>query len=110
MSFQTLALVPLQTITATTTFEVSSNQRDFRLPTNPDARLFLNVTAEVDTSTLNIVIFANINGTSYVIGAFTLAEGITNEVITITNCPKDISITANFTGTSMDFEIFLTRA
>ena len=78
---------------------------------HPDARVYLNVTAESGTATLDVDVMGVINGVRHLLASFTQATGVGQEQITIPNCPNIVSTDWLVGGTTvtMDWDITITR-
>ncbi len=78
---------------------------------HPDARIYLDVTAETGTATLDIDIIGVINGQRYVLDSFSQVSGVGLSQLTIPNCPDKVSTDFDVGGTivTMDWNIVITR-
>lgn len=78
---------------------------------HPDVRIYLDLTAESGTATLDIDIIGIINGKRYVLLSIAQQSGVGLTVVTIPNCPRNISTDWLVGGTSvtMDWNIQFTR-
>jgi hypothetical protein len=64
---------------------------------------FLNVTALAgSTPLLDMTIEHTVDGITAVLGSFAQASGVTNEAITVANCPENFFVRTNFTNTITD--------
>ena len=85
---------------------------DCEVPLSPDARFYLNVSAASGTSpTLDVDIVKTINGIDFILKSFAQKVTTGQEVIEITNCPKQVKAVFTITGTtpSFTFEVQQTR-
>lgn len=78
---------------------------------HPDARIYLDVTAESGTATLDVDVIGIINGKRYVLDSFTQVTAVGLSQLTIPNCPNEVSTDWLVGGTSvtMDWNIQMTR-
>ncbi len=78
---------------------------------HPDARIYLDITAESGTATLDIDIIGIINGKRYVLLSIAQQSAVGLTVVTIPNCPRNVSTHWLVGGTSvtMDWNIQITR-
>jgi len=58
---------------------------------HPDARFYLDVTGETGTATLDVDIIGIINGKRHVLDSFTQMSAVGLQMITIPNCPRNVS-------------------
>lgn len=89
-----------------------STVRDPRYPVeHPDARIYLDVTAETGTATLDVDVIGVINGKRYVLDSFPQQSAVGLAMLTIPNCPDVIStdFTVGGTTVTMDWNIQMTR-
>jgi hypothetical protein len=89
-----------------------STIRNPRFPVeHPDARVYLNVTDESGTATLDVDVIGVINGVRHLLASFTQATGVVQEQITIEGCPDVVSTDWLVGGTivTMDWDIQITR-
>ena len=117
MSFQVIEILPEGIIGVDFNLDFSSNQRDQRMQTNPDAIFFLNV-SQVSGSAPNMEIQirarfdASPNPPITVLGVFAGIGATTQEFITITNCPEALELVVTTSGSGQVFvaELTMTRA
>jgi hypothetical protein len=78
---------------------------------HPDARIYLDVTDESGTATLDVDVIGIINGKRHVLDSFTQMSAVGLQMITIPNCPNEISTdwTVGGTTVTMDWNIQITR-
>jgi hypothetical protein len=78
---------------------------------HPDVRVYLDITAESGTATLDVNVIGIINGKRYVLLSIAQQSGIGLTVVTIPNCPRNISTDWVVGGTTvtMDWNIQITR-
>lgn len=78
---------------------------------HPDVRIYLDITAESGTATLDIDIIGIVNGKRYVLLSIAQQSGVGLTLVTIPNCPNEISsdFTVGGTSVTMDWNIQFTR-
>lgn len=78
---------------------------------HPDVRVYLDITAESGTATLDIDVIGIINGKRYVLLSIAQQSGVGLTVVTVPNCPRNISTDFIVGGTTvtMDWNIQITR-
>lgn len=78
---------------------------------HPDARLYLNITDESGTATLDIDVIGIVNGVRYILASFPQQSAVGLTLLTIPNCPRNISTDFDVGGTivTMDWNIEITR-
>ncbi len=78
---------------------------------HPDVRVYLDITGETGTATLDIDVIGIINGKRYILDSFAQQSAIGLTILTIPNCPRDISTDFIVGGTTvtMTWNIQITR-
>jgi len=78
---------------------------------HPDVRLYLDITDESGVATLDIDVIGIVNGKRYVLDSFPQQSAVGLTLLTIPNCPRNISTDFIVGGTSvtMDWNIQFTR-
>jgi len=89
-----------------------STIRDPRYPVeHPDARVYLDITAETGAATLDVDVIGVVNGKRYVLDSFPQQSAVGLAMLTIPNCPDIVSTDFIVGGTTvtMDWNIQVTR-
>jgi hypothetical protein len=77
---------------------------------HPDVRVYLDLTAETGTATLDVDVIGIVNGKRHVLDSFTQMSAVGLQMITIPNAPKILStdFTVGGTTVTMDWNIQIT--
>jgi hypothetical protein len=78
---------------------------------HPDARVYLDITDESGTATLDVDVIGVVNGKRYVLLSIAQQSAVGLTMVTIPNCPDIISTdwTVGGTTVTMDWNIQITR-